>query len=37
VVIDAAGNLYIADGANRRIRKVFGVAAPGLLAGRPFP
>jgi hypothetical protein len=43
--IDAAGNLYIADtgyaksdgrGMSERILKVTGLAAPGLLAGRPF-
>jgi hypothetical protein len=47
VAVDATGNLLIADtghmheadglGANERLLKVFGVAAPGLLAGRPFP
>ena len=34
VAIDAAGNLYISENANRRIRKVIGIAAPGIIAGR---
>jgi hypothetical protein len=49
LAVDAAGNLLISDsgedvdhlgdglGANERVLKVFGVAAPGLLAGLPFP
>jgi hypothetical protein len=47
LAIDAAGNLFIADsgfyheddklGYNERVLKVFGVAAPGLLAGMAFP
>jgi hypothetical protein len=45
VAIDAAGNLYILDSTiqgngprnNERVLKVYGVAAPGLVAGRPFP
>jgi NHL repeat-containing protein len=37
VAVDAVGNLLVADTGNHRVRKVFGVAAPGLLAGRPFP
>ena len=32
VAIDPAGNHYISDGLNKRIRKVVGVAAPGALA-----
>ena len=34
VAIDPAGNLLISDGVNKRIRKVIGVAAPGVIAGR---
>jgi sugar lactone lactonase YvrE len=34
VAIDAGGNLLLIDGANRRIRKVIGIAAPGLIGGR---
>ena len=37
VAIDKAGNLLIADPFNHRIWKVAGMAAPGLLAGQPFP
>lgn len=37
VAVDAQGNLLIADKDHNRIREVMGVAAPGLLAGRPFP
>jgi hypothetical protein len=46
LAVDAAGNLLISDGgygrtdglgANERVLKVFGAAAPGLLAGKPFP
>jgi sugar lactone lactonase YvrE len=37
VAIDGAGNLLIADPFNHRIWKVSGVAAPGLIAGQPFP
>jgi hypothetical protein len=33
VAIDAAGNLYLVDSGNIRIRKVIGIAAPGLIAG----
>jgi hypothetical protein len=45
LAIDRSGNLFIADtayaksdtlGAGERILKVTGLAAPGLLAGRPF-
>jgi hypothetical protein len=32
VAIDGAGNLYISDMGNKRVRKVIGVAAPGALA-----
>jgi hypothetical protein len=34
VAIDAAGNLIVVDGGNHRIRKVIGIAAPGLVGGR---
>jgi len=37
VAVDRVGNLLIADPLNHRIWKVSGVAAPGLLAGHPFP
>jgi hypothetical protein len=47
VAVDAAGNLLICDtgytngddglGDGERVLKVFGAAAPGLLAGKPFP
>jgi hypothetical protein len=35
LAVDAAGNLLFADG--ERILKLSGVAAPGLIAGEPFP
>jgi DNA-binding beta-propeller fold protein YncE len=34
VAVDATGNLLIADLRNQRIRKVIGIAAPGLVGGR---
>jgi len=34
IAIDGAGNVSIADQGNRRIRKVIGIAAPGLIAGQ---
>jgi hypothetical protein len=37
LAVDAAGNLLIADAFSDRVFKVFGVAAPGLIAGEPFP
>lgn len=37
VEVDGDGNLYIADSENQRIRRVFNIAAGGLLAGQPFP
>jgi hypothetical protein len=37
LALDAMGNLLIADDNDDRVLKVFGVAAPGLLAGMPFP
>jgi carboxypeptidase family protein/NHL repeat-containing protein len=33
VAIDAAGNLFFSDQGNGRVRKVIGIAAPGLVAG----
>lgn len=37
IAIDGQGNLFSADPVNERIWKVAGLAAPGLLAGQPFP
>jgi hypothetical protein len=37
LAVDAAGNLLIADAFSDRVFKVYGVAAPGLIAGEPFP
>jgi sugar lactone lactonase YvrE len=37
LAIDAMGNLLIADDDDDRVLKVFGAAAPGLLAGMAFP
>jgi hypothetical protein len=37
LALDAMGNLLIAADADDRVLKVFGVAAPGLLAGKVFP
>jgi sugar lactone lactonase YvrE len=37
IAVDRAGNLLVADPFNLRIWKVTGVAAPGLIAGQPFP
>jgi len=45
LAVDAVGNLLIAEsaavhdglGPNERVLKLFGVAAPGLIAGEPFP
>jgi len=34
LAIDGAGNVNFVDNGNRRIRKVIGIAAPGLIAGR---
>jgi sugar lactone lactonase YvrE len=34
LAIDVAGNLYIGEINNRRVRKVIGIAAPGLIAGQ---
>jgi sugar lactone lactonase YvrE len=34
VAIDAAGNLFFADQGGDRVRKVIGIAAPGLVAGQ---
>jgi sugar lactone lactonase YvrE len=35
MAIDGAGNLYIADRGNGRVRKVIGIAAPGVIGGTP--
>jgi hypothetical protein len=37
LAVDAAGNLLFADYDGRRVLKLFGAAAPGLIAGEPFP
>jgi sugar lactone lactonase YvrE len=37
VAVDREGNLLVADPVQHRIWKVPGAAAPGLLAGEPFP
>jgi DNA-binding beta-propeller fold protein YncE len=37
LVVDAVGNLLFTDNANERVFIVFDVAAPGLIAGEPFP
>jgi poly(3-hydroxybutyrate) depolymerase len=37
VAVDRSGSLLIADPFNHRIWKVAGRAAPGLIAGQPFP
>ena len=37
VAIDKEGHLLIADPFHHRVWKVSGVAAPGLIAGQPFP
>ncbi len=37
LAIDADGNLLILDWGNNRIRKVWGVAAPGVVAGKALP
>jgi NHL repeat len=34
LAIDAAGNLILAENGNNRVRKVIGIAAPGLVGGR---
>jgi hypothetical protein len=37
LAVDAVGNPLIADAGGVRVLKLFGVAAPGLIAGEPFP
>jgi sugar lactone lactonase YvrE len=37
LAVDAVGNLLIADANGVPVLKLFGVAAPGLIAGEPFP
>jgi sugar lactone lactonase YvrE len=37
VAVDAVGNLLITDFNGSRVLKLFGVAAPGTIAGEPFP
>jgi hypothetical protein len=37
VAIDGNGNLLIADYGNYRVRKAYGIAAPGVIAGHALP
>ena len=37
LAVDAVGNLLIVDAFGHRVLKLFGVAAPGLIGGEPFP
>jgi sugar lactone lactonase YvrE len=37
LAVDAVGNLLITDFEGQRVLKLFGVAAPGLIAGELFP
>jgi sugar lactone lactonase YvrE len=37
VALDGDGNLYVADPLHHRVRKVHGIAGPGLSCGRPLP
>src|SRR5207249_6035509 len=37
VAVDRSGDLLIVDPFNHRVWRVSGVAAPGLVAGLPFP
>jgi len=37
VAVDQFGNVLVADPFHHRVWKVSGVAAPGLIAGKPFP
>lgn len=37
IAVNAEGDLLIADTLNHRIRRVIEAAAPGLVAGKPFP
>jgi poly(3-hydroxybutyrate) depolymerase/sugar lactone lactonase YvrE len=37
VAVDQAGDVLVADPFHHRVWKVSGVAAPGLIAGKPFP
>jgi DNA-binding beta-propeller fold protein YncE len=34
IAIDRAGNLYVVDNGNKRVRKVVGIAAPGVIGGQ---
>jgi poly(3-hydroxybutyrate) depolymerase/sugar lactone lactonase YvrE len=37
VAVDQPGNVLVADPFHHRVWKISGVAAPGLIAGKPFP